>query len=156
MPTENSYLDLAEFKTRTVMPADDVDEVEMRAPGFLLARLEVWTSRINARLRKRYAVPFAAPIPEIALGWLAAFVTVEAYQKRGWNPSDEQSAQIKADRDECAVELKEAADAANGLFDLPLRQNTTETGIAKGGPLAYSEASPYEWADVQAEALRGR
>lgn len=153
MPVEGSYLTLVEFVVRTVMPSEDVYELETRAPGFILARLTVWTSKINARLRKRYAVPFDAPVNEIVLGWLAAIVTVEAYQKRGWNAADEQAAQIKADRDEAIAELKEAADSQAGLFDLPLRQNTTADGISRGGPLASSDASPYALLD--AEALRG-
>lgn len=153
MPTADSMLDVTEFKARTVMPSADVDIV---GDAYLLARLKIWTSRIYARLRKRYSVPFASPIPEIVLGWLTAIVTVEAYQKRGWNPDDEQSAQIKADRDEALAEIKEAADAEGGLFDLPLRQNTTETGIDQGGPYVYAEASPYDWIDAQREALRGR
>lgn len=156
MPTANSYLDLDEFKARTVMPSEDVEELELRSPGYVLKRLEVWTSRINARLRKRYAVPFGAPIAEIVLGWLADIVTVEAYLRRGWNSADEQAADIKEARETALAEIKEAASSETGLFDLPLRQNTTETGISRGGPLAYSEASPYAWTDIQAaEVLRG-
>lgn len=152
----SSYLDLLEFRTRTVMPSEDVDLVESMYPGFLLSRLIFHTSRINARLRKRYDAPFASPVPEIVLGWLVALVTLEGYQKRGWNPSDAQSAQIVTAATEASADLLEAANSEEGLLDLPVRENTTDTGISKGGPFGYSEPSPYDWIDAQTEAIRGR
>jgi hypothetical protein len=152
----NSALDLEEFKARTVMPAEDVDDLERSYDGFIARRLVIATSRIYTRLRKRYAVPFATPVPEIVLGWIVAIVTVEAYQKRGWNPSDEQSQQILEAATTALAEVKEAADSNEGLFDLPLRQDTTAEGISKGGPFFYSESSPFDWLDVQREAVRGR
>lgn len=58
MPLPGSFLDVSEFRTRTVMPNADVDELELRAPGFLGSRLIAWTSYLEARLRKRYTIPF--------------------------------------------------------------------------------------------------
>lgn len=150
-----ALLDVEGFKLRTVMPPEDVDYLEDRAPGFLVARLAVNTSTIHGRLGKRYA-PFATPAPEIVLGWLVAMTTVDAYEKRGWNPADAQSASVIASRDQALADLKEAADGVDGLFDLPLREDTSKSGVSKGGPLAYSEQSPYEWTDLQREAARGR
>lgn len=48
------YLDLAGFTSRSVMPAGDISIVETAAPGFTATRITLWTSKINARLRKRY------------------------------------------------------------------------------------------------------
>lgn len=138
------------------MPSDDVDLLEAKEPGFLDAQIVMAKGRLYAQLRKRYAVPFADPAPEIFLGWVATCVTPVAYRKRGWNPSDEQSAAIEQDRKDALAEVQLAADAQNGLFDLPLRENTTADGISLGGPLGYSEPSPYDWRDAQAEAIRGR
>jgi hypothetical protein len=147
-----AYLDVAGFQLRTVMPFEDVDFLESNHSGFLDARLEVGTSIINARLAKRYAVPFEDPVPEIVLGWLVAIVTPKAYQKRGWNPSDQQSAQILADATEALEQMKEAADSEVGLFDLPVRADLEDTsGVSKGGPLGYTEMSPYVWTDLQVE-----
>lgn len=50
------YLDLAGFKARTVMPSADVDLVEASQAGFTQTRINVATSYINSRLRKRYGV----------------------------------------------------------------------------------------------------
>lgn len=138
------------------MPSEDVELLEARYPGYLAARLKLNTSFIYARLAKRYAVPFAAPAPEIVLGWLTAMTTTDAYRKRGWNPGDEQSAQVEQDRKDALDQMKEAADEDNGLFDLPLREDTSASGISRGTPLGYSEVSAYDWIDIEAEALRGR
>jgi len=55
----------------------------------------------------------------------------------------------KEQHDIAVAELKEAADSKDGLFDLPLRADTTATGVSKGGPRGYSEASPYTNLDRQ-------
>ncbi len=149
-----AYLDVAGFTLRTVMPLEDVDMLEENHTGFLDARLEVGTSLINARLSKRYAVPLVDPVPEIVLGWLVALVTPKAYQKRGWNPSDAQSEQILKDATEALEQMKEAADSAEGLYELPLRADLEASGVSKGGPLGYTEVSPYRWTDLQVEAGR--
>lgn len=149
-------LTLEGFKILTAMPPEDVEGVEAKFPGYIAAKIAVSTSRMHARLAKRYATPFASPAPEIVLGWIEAETTPMVYRKRGWNPGDEQAAQIEQDRVDALAEQKEAADAENGLYDLPLRADNNASGISKGEPFGYSEASPYEWTDVQAEAIRGR
>jgi uncharacterized protein DUF1320 len=147
-----SYLDLEGFKGLTVMPEADVTALEAKSQGFIAKRLALNSARINMRLRKRYAVPFQQPYPQAVIAWLVAIVTPEAYERRGWNTSDEQADAIREDRKTAIEELKEAADSETGLFDLPLREDTTEDGITRGGPLGYSESDPYAWTDVQAEA----
>lgn len=159
MALTGSYLDRQAFKARTVAPVHLVDGLHLdetnRAPWvtFVESRLVIETSRINAQLRKRYAVPFAEPVPEIVLGWLAALVTPKIYERRGWDPSDAQAQSILADAELARTELQQAADAADGLFDLPLLQTSTATGISRGGPLGYSEASPYTWIDRQRDEV---
>ena len=146
---------LDDFTTRTVMPREDVDRLEAMYNGFIVARLAINESWINARLAKRYATPFAAPAPEIVLGWLTAITTLDAYQRRGWNPSSSEENQLIAKAAEDArTEVKEAADSETGLYDLPLRQDSTASGVSKGGPFGYSEASSYTFMDRQIEAVR--
>jgi len=148
----SAYLDLAAFKARTIMPENDVDVV---GATFVASRLAIGTSEINGLLRKRYATPFVDPVPEVVLGWLTDIVTPEIYERRGWNPGDAQSQLIIDAATRARAQMKEAADSVTGLWELPLRENTTADGISKGGPLVYSEQSPWTWTDVQADHLRG-
>lgn len=149
-----AYLDRPGLKARVIMPAVDFDTLDT---VFVDARLAIGSSEITGRLRKRYAAPFAEPVPEVVQGWLAAVVTPELYARRGWDPSEEQSKSILDAAERARAEMKEAADSVEGLWDLPLRADTMAGGIVlEGGPLSYSEASPYDHIDVQREALRGR
>lgn len=148
-----AYLDIAGLKLRTPMPDEDVDALPVQ---FVLERLSVGSSEIDGKLRKRYAAPFAEPVPPIIVGWLSDIVTPELYLRRGWNPGNEQEATIVAAAERARAQMQEAADSAEGLWDLPLRADTTAEGVSKGGPLGYSETSPYDWRDAQAEAIRGR
>lgn len=145
-----AYLDLAGFKAITVMPAPDVDELEERVEDWIDGQLELVSADIDSRLRKRYAAPFSTPVPLTVKRWLARIVTRECYLKRGVDPLDPQWTSIEAAATKAEEEIKEAADSETGLFDLPLRADTTSTGISKGGPYGYSEQSPYVWTTKQA------
>lgn len=150
----SAYLNLESFKSLSVMPTEGLDRIEVITPGWVDAQLEYWSAQIDARLAKRYATPFASPYPIAVLGWLSRIVTIRCYLKRGVDPNDLQFAEIKADADAAWTEIKEAADSNTGLFDLPLRADTTTSGIAKGGTYSYTEASPYVWTDAQGDQGR--
>lgn len=149
-----AYLTENEFLALTTMPSSTVDSLAVVSPGWIAQQLSYWSAQIDARLRKRYAAPFASPYPLAVQGWLARIVTVRCYLKNGVDPNDLQFAEIKADADAALAEIKEAADSNEGLFDLPLRADTTATGVSRGGPFGYSEASPYVWTDVQSDIGR--
>jgi hypothetical protein len=144
-----AYLTLVEFKTLSVMPSVFVDEIEAVSSGWTLGQLTLESARMDARLRKRYAAPFDLPAPVCVQGWLAKIVTLSAYVKRGFDPTDKQGQMYVDDRNTAVAEIKEAADAVDGLFDLPLRADTTDSGISKASPRAYSEQSPYVFTDGQ-------
>jgi hypothetical protein len=151
-----AYLNLGEFKARTLMPSTDVDDLETIAAGWVLAQLEQCSRWIDSRLRKRYDAPFdVATCPEIVKSWLTRLVTLRAYLRRGVDATDAQFDLIRADAESAATEIKEAADAVDGLFDLPLKDSDKATGITLGAPFGYSEPDFYSWLDVQAEAVRG-
>lgn len=144
-----AYQTLAEFRDLTILPAEYIDAVELVKPGWVALQLEHWTSWIDSRLRKRYAAPFVAPVPLAVQSWLTRIVTLRVLLRRGVDPTDAQFEEIKSDHDAAVKEVEEAANSIDGLFDLPLRENTVATGIVKGAPRSYTEASPYVWADVQ-------
>lgn len=149
-----AYLDLAAFTNLSVMPIEAIDAIEDVSPGWVDAQLAMWSAKIDARLGKRYSVPFDAPAPLAVQGWLSDIVTHRAYLRRGVDPSDLQVVDIKAAADLAWAEIKEAADSQDGLFELPLRSDTTATGIVKTTTLSYTEASPYVGFTVQADAGR--
>lgn len=149
-----AYLTTPEFKSLTAMPSTRVDDLESVAAGYLSAQLTHWSSWIDSRLRKRYAAPFASPYPEAVKLWLAMIVTPICWIRIGVDPNDPQWASVTELEKSAKEQVLEAANSETGLFDLPLRQDTTDTGISKGGPLAYSEQSPYAWTDRQRETGR--
>lgn len=149
-----AYLDVAKFKLRSVMPSEDIDDLEARAPGWLAATLIAEQSKMDAQFRKRYAAPFADP-SETVLGWLTSIVTFKAYVKRGTNPQDPTVVLIKGEHDDAKKEIALAADSVTGLYDLPLREDGTDnSGVVKGAPLSYSEQSPYRAFDLQRSTAR--
>lgn len=144
-----AYLNKAAFANLTVCPSGYLDAIDLGTPGWVDAQLEHVSAWIDARLSKRYSVPFAEPYPIAVLGWLVRIVTVRCYIKRGVDATDEQFTTIRDDAVAAEAEVKEAADSQFGLFELPLRANTTQTGVTHSGPWGYSEQSPYAWADEQ-------
>jgi hypothetical protein len=144
-----AYLDVAGFKALSLIADERVDELVARYPDFMPAKLEEGTAWIDGRLRKRYAAPFAQPYPVVVKSWLAKLVQLEAQIKLGVDPNDEQFVKMSEFYDNAQKEITEAAEAEKGLFDLPLRADTTSSGISRGGTRAYSEQSPYVAFDQQ-------
>lgn len=147
-----SPLNLELFAVRSAMPIEDVRELERCEPGFVQAALNDTYDWICARLAKRYATPFGAPAPGIVVRWNVLLTTPLCYGKRGTNT--ELYEKFEGQALEAKAEVREAADAKDGLFDLPLRADSEVTGIVKGAPLAYHERSPYEWMGRQSERWR--
>lgn len=150
-----SYLTVAEFKQLSLLPGEFVDSIEDAEPGWTLAQLtQVSRLEVDGRLRKRYDVPFATPVPEAVRAWVARIVDVRVMVRRGVDPQDAQFDLIREDAAEAKEQLKEAANGQEGLFDLPVRADNNNSGIVHGAPRSYSEASPYVWMTRQAQ--RGR
>lgn len=147
------YLTFETWKARSRLSSADCDDIYAREPTKVTTFLADTTEWINGRLRKRYNEALL-PTHATILRWCRDIVDLEVFILRGGNPSSMQDSLYKEHHDTAKSEIKEAADAQNGLFDLPLKQDVTSTGVALGGPLGYSEASSYTWTDVQAEAVR--
>lgn len=164
---DGSYLTFDEFRVRAKMPAEDIDVLEEESapspsdPGFVRTALLDRTAEINDRLKKRYVTPFgtwspSSTAPPIVKRWLAALVTYDCYDKRGQNAGSDRDDVIERMLTQVDAQIKEAADSVDGLFELPLLASAPgESGVSKGGPFGYSEASPYSWMDEQASRVRG-
>src|SRR4051812_4286436 len=106
-----AYLTLAEFTALSVIPSSFVSDIETVSPGWTLLQLTLESARLDARLSKRYATPFELPAPLCIQGWLAKIVTLSAWLRRGFDPTDRQGQIYVADRDGALAEIKEAGDA---------------------------------------------
>lgn len=131
-----------------MLPTASLAKITTLYPGWLKKALERRSGFIDSQLIKRYVVPFAAPYPEIVLDWLENMVTYRCFLKVGVSPTDEQFVEFKGLDEKSELQIKEAADAVNGLFELPLR-GAVQDGAVKASPLASSEQSPYAWTDQQ-------
>lgn len=141
-----AYLTNERFRALTLAPASYVDAVEAAEPNWTQAQIAAISALIDARLAKRYAVPFDATNPPIAVQlWCSRIATLRLYLKRGVDATDGQFAAIQDDEQAAWAEVREAADSAVGLYELPLRGADGSQGVSRTGPLAYSEASPYTW-----------
>ena len=151
----SQYVTKAETKLLGSMPSEDIDALDTLYTGLHDATATAVSGMFDARLIKRYAAPFAAPYPDSLKQMVAQWVAYRLFIKRGFNPSSAQDAAIRQDYEDAQAWLKEAADSKDGLVELPTRQATPSgsSAVDSGGPLGYSEASPYAWMDVQAEAV---
>lgn len=143
-----------EFKVLSIMPSEDIDGLEETSPGFVSAQLRMTTSWVYSRLRKRYRVPFADPVPDVVKEWIARIAAPRCYTKRGWVPTASDIEAIKKDGEDAKEEVKEAADAVEGLFDLPLLDSGDASAISKQTTRSYSEQSPYVGFSRQRETGR--
>lgn len=147
----SAYVDMAYVKLVGSMPAADIDAVETMYPGTFVGLASAVSRLFDSRLAKRYAAPFAASVPEAVKLNVAFVVVAHLWKKRGFNPGSAQDELIEKDRLEALAWLKEAADSKEGLVELPLREDLPSgDGVERGGPLGYSETSPYKWTDRQA------
>jgi hypothetical protein len=150
-----AYLEIAEFKLRTIMPHASIDRIENTlAPGWISAQLDASSRWVDMRLAKRYRVPFNLPAPEAVRSWVARMVTARAYLVHGIPASDQQLALVTSDADKAEAEVKEAADGQLGLIDLAPSE-TLDNAVRYGGTRVYSETSPYVQYDRQADVGRG-
>jgi len=138
------------------MPAADVAQLESIEAGFLQTSLDDNWDWICDRLRKRYNIAQIQTAPNrTVLRWLTKLVTRDAYDKRGNNPSAASDAEaIYKAAERVEAEVEEAADSRDGLFELPLLPGQSPSGVSRGGPLSYSETSPYVSTTIQ--AVNGR
>ena len=122
--------------------------------GWVDRKLRAISRAVDARLRKRYTVPFEAPYPDAVCDWVARIADPVVLKKRGVDATDEQFQSIAEDATLAREEVAEAANADEGLFDLPVSDSADASAISKGGPYGYSEASPYVAGDLQEETGR--
>lgn len=149
-----AYLTLQEFKDLTIAPAGRVEAIEEKTRGWVLNQLEHFSAAIDDRLRKRYATPFASPAPRIVRMWLVQLVTPRIYLKGGIDSTDAQFDDVRKDAELADRQIEAAANAKDGLFELPLRSDLPGAGMTRGGPKLVTVNSPYAARDELANWAR--
>src|SRR5580658_6575792 len=129
------------------MSAADITIVENKTPGkveSLIAGNWAWMCGL---LLKRYPLPWPLPVPELLLLWLTQITTPAVFRSRGvaGMGADSQIDRLDKLADEAKKEVRDAANGQNGLFELLMSDASPGTAVALGGPLAYTESSPYFW-----------
>jgi len=136
----------------TIMPQNGVDELMTQYPGWLDAMLVSYSGMIDARLAKRYATPFAAPVIAPIKLLLTRLVDPIAYTKRGVDTSDAQQDRLDALYKQAELDLAEMADCEVGKYDLPLRADLPNiSGLKQPAVLTRYENTAYEWPRRQLE-----
>lgn len=141
MPT---YLALATYKQRTTIDASVVQLCENKGKD-VSWWLESASAQINTRLTKRYAVDFTSPgpVPDQIIFWLIRLVNIDVWECAGGLPEGREDGWADAARKQVYEELKEAADAENGLYELPLRNTDTlgSSAVNKGASFVHEDAT---------------
>lgn len=149
-----AYLDLAGFRGLTTLRAAVVTRVEAEHAGWIDEQLGAVSDEIDAQLAKRYEAPFAAPYPRIVKLWLAQIVAAAVLDKHGAEALEAQATRFYEAEARARTQIQAAADAEKGLYQLPLRGDTNKSGVKRGGPRSYTEASPFVHRERQRD--RGR
>lgn len=154
------YVTLAELKEGSEFDPIEWDELNTRRPATVTAWLTLTAALINDPLRLRYAVPFEAPYPTTVKAWQIVLMDAKFLRHRrtpGAESTDDSD--ISTEAKAVTESIAAAADQDRPAHpELPLRSDTSASGVTKGGPMMASFATPYEWFDEQArrrDASRG-
>jgi len=94
------------------------------------------------------------PVPGIVLGFLAKILTALGLQEAVVGPELDRIRTLSGTETR-ARRVKEAADSSErGSSNCRFGKTSRVATGSSGGPLGYSEASPYEWTARPAEAVR--
>lgn len=140
-----TYIDAEEFTSASYVSDETVGAVEAARPGFIRRALAMRSAEINARLAKRYEVPLGmVDPPALVVRWLVDLVSYDVMMAIGFDPSSAQDSQIVKRYETALEQMREAADAAAGLYELPPRLSENATAVRRGGPLFARAKGPYE------------
>lgn len=131
-----SYLSETEAVDISLLPRIVFEDISARDPDWSRKVLEnISAGTLDSRLAKRYAVPFdLADPPAKVREWVSAIYDWSACLKRGVDITAEHWPAIEARYTAAVAEIREAADAKDGLFDLPLRDGDV-SAISRAEPL---------------------
>lgn len=156
------YVTFAELKEGSEFDPAEWDELNTRRPATVTAWLTLTQTLIDDPLRLRYAVPLATTPPSLVPDPTLAPKTVKAWQivlmdakflrhRRTPGAEATSDADISAEAAAVMLAIAAAADQDRAAHpELPLRSDTSASGVSKGGPMMVSPTTLYGYFDQQA------
>lgn len=147
------YWDVAYLKIMGSVPAAVLDEFESANEGRLLEIAAAISRLMDSYLFKRYATPFATPVPEVVKFHGTQIMSHQLRLIIGFDPGSQQDAEIVKARDAAFAWLEMAANARDGLVELPLREpdpgKKDVAGVARRKARGFSFRSAMGWHRAQ-------
>lgn len=150
------YINTNYLRMMGSVPGDVLDEFELAHPLRIDGMIESISRLVDSHLFKRYATPFSDPVPEVVKFHVAQIMSHQLRVIIGFDPGSRQDEQIVEARNAAFAWLEQAANARDGLVELPLREPATgkrdAAGVTRRKARAFSFDSPMAWH----RARRGR
>ena len=148
-----AYVDLDYMKAMGSIPSSLLDELEANEPDTFSSMSEAVSRLVDSKLLKRYATPFEEPVPESIKLAVAQILSLQIRIRIGFDPGSMQDEQIVKARDDAMTWLEQAANAKDGLVELPLREpdegQKDATGVARRKSRAFSYRNAMDWHQAQ-------
>lgn len=147
------YFDVDYLRMMGSVPGAVLDEFEEANPGRLAKMIVAISRLIDSYLFKRYATPFAEPVPEVVKFHATQILSHQLRVIIGFDPGSRQDEQIVDARNAAFAWLESAANARDGLVELPLREPAPGErdvgGVARRKARAFSYRRPIDWHRAQ-------
>ncbi len=131
------------------VPSSVLTEFATANPGRLEAMAVAISRLMDSYLFKRYATPFADPVPEVVKFHGTQIMSHQLRIIIGFDPGSAQDEQIVKARDAAFAWLEQAANSRDGLVELPLREPAAgkgdTSGVSRRRARAFSYTKPMDW-----------
>jgi phage gp36-like protein len=148
-----AYFDVDYLRMMGSVPGAVLDEFETANPGRLDGMIAAVSRLIDSYLFKRYATPFSDPVPEAVKFHGTQILSHQLRVVIGFDPGSKQDDQIVQARADAFAWLEKAANARDGLVELPLREpeagKKDAAGVSRRKARAFSFASAIGWHRAQ-------
>ncbi|MDB4946228.1 MAG: uncharacterized protein JWP97_5762 [Labilithrix sp.] len=155
----SAYFDVDYLKMMGSVPGAVIDEFEAANPDRLDKMIAAISRLIDSHLFKRYATPFREPVPESVKFHGAQILSHQLRVVIGFDPGSAQDDQIIQARKDAFAWLASAANAREGLVELPLREpdpnKPDASGVSRRKARGFSYGSPMAWHLEQRDRRRG-
>lgn len=143
------YFDVDYLGMMGSVPGAVLTDFETSNPGRLAAMTVAISRLMDSYLFKRYATPFADPVPEVVKFHGTQIMSHQLRVIIGFDPGSAQDDQIVKARDAAFAWLEQAANSRDGLVELPLREpdpgKADATGVSRHKARAFSYRSAIDW-----------